>query len=239
MKKMALSTSLPPTPSLLHIDQDILLINKPPGILSVPDGYHPDLPYLRRVLEPEYGQLWMVHRLDKETSSVLVLARTKEAHRNLNKSFRIREVKKIYHGLVTPVPDWRKKDIHLPLIINADRRHRLRVDHSSGKQARSICKVLKICPLGVLMEITILTGITHQIRAHLRSYDLCLLGETLYNAGLPDLPLKVDRMMLHARSLAFPHPATGKRVQFTAPYPDDFLEVYTTLRTTTNPDALI
>jgi len=236
--KLTHSTSRPQTPSLLYIDQDILLINKPAGLLSVPDGYHPDLPHLRDVLEPQYGQLWMVHRLDKETSGILILARTKEAHRNLNKSFRIREVKKIYYGLVSPVPDWRKKAIHLPLIVDADRKHRTRVDQSSGKPARSICKVMKIYPLGVLMEITLLTGISHQIRAHLRAYNLCLLGETLYNAGLPDLPLKANRMMLHAPSLAFPHPATGKWVQFIAPYPDDFRKTYTRLRTTTNPDGL-
>lgn len=86
------------------------------------------------------------------------------------------------------------------------------------------------------MEISILTGMTHQIRAHLRAFDLCLLGETLYNAALPDLPIKAQRMMLHARFLAFSHPHTGKWVQFTAPYPDDFREVYTKLRFTTAPD---
>jgi 23S rRNA-/tRNA-specific pseudouridylate synthase len=183
--------------------------------------------------------MWIVHRLDKESSGVMVLARNEEAHRFLNESFRKRRIKKKYHGLVAPVPDWREKSLTHPLQIDADRQHRTRADRKSGKGAHSEFKVLKIFPFGVLMEIEIHTGITHQIRAHLRSEDLILIGETLYNAGLPPLALTAPRMMLHARTLAFTHPVTGKWQRFSAPYPEDFRDTYTKLRFARDLDDVI
>lgn len=224
---------------LLYQDQDLILINKPSGILSIKDGYHPDLPYLKAFLEPHFGKLWIVHRLDKETSGVMVLARNVQTNRALNQSFHDRQLQKVYHGLVTPIPSWRQNEIQLPLKINADRQHHTRVDRGAGKPAHSICTVLKVCALGVLMEIEIRTGITHQIRAHLRALDLALFGDLLYNAGLPSQPFTVPRTMLHARSLVFTHPLTGKQLHITAPYQDDFREAYTKLRVTTTPDAAI
>ena len=224
-------------PILLYEDPALVIVNKPPGLLSIPDGYDPNLPYLRQILEPIYGDLWMVHRLDKDTSGAVILARNADAHRSLNAMFRERNVAKTYHALVTPVPDWRDKVIELPLKTDADRQHRTRVDHANGKEAHSICEVLKRYNFGVLMAVRILTGITHQVRAHLRALDLAILGDTLYNAGLPKQPFDVLRTMLHARSLAFDHPLNGQLISVTAPYPDDFRDAYTKLRTTTAPDA--
>jgi len=226
-------------PLLLYQDQDLILINKPSGLLSIKDGYHPELPYLKAFLEPQFGELRIVHRLDKETSGVMVLARNIQTNRALNQSFHDRQLQKIYHGLVTPIPAWRQNEIRLPLKINADRKHRTRVDKVAGKPAHSICKVLKVYPLGGLMEIEIRTGITHQIRAHLRALDIALFGDVLYNAGLPDQPFDVPRTMLHARSLAFSHPSTGEHIDITAPYQSDFRKAYTKLRFTTTPDAVI
>ncbi len=224
-------------PPVLYQDQDLLIINKIPGLLSVRNGYHQEHPHLKSVLEPIYGDLWMVHRLDKETSGVVLLARNTQSHRKLNEHFRNRAVEKKYHGLVTPTPDWLEMDIQLRLQTNADRKHRTRVNHKYGKEARSICKVIKRFDLGVLMEIQIMTGATHQIRAHLREFNLALYGESLYNAGLLQQPFKVPRMMLHARSLAFEHPSSGGWMNITAPYFNDFREAYTKLRTTTALDA--
>ena len=224
---------------LLYHDDDLVVINKPPYLLSVPDGYDPQIPHLRKILEPQLGPLWMVHRLDKETSGAMILARNEDSHRQLNTDFKGRMIGKTYHGLVTPVPDWQEKNIQLPLKPNADRKHRTRVEPTSGKFSHSICKLLKRFPVGVLMEIQILTGITHQIRAHLRAYDLVLFGETLYNAGLSPQPIKMDRVMLHSRMLVFSHPKTKESLTITAPYPDDFRAAYTKLRFTTDPDELI
>ena len=224
-----------PQPNLIFQDQDILVIHKPAGLLSIPDGYDTSLPHLKSILEPEYGPLWIVHRLDKETSGVMVLARHAEAHRVLNASFRCHAVQKQYHGLIAPVPDWREKVIELPLAVNADRKHRTRVDEAKGKPAWTRCQVLKYFPYGVLMVIEIRTGLTHQIRSHLRANDLALLGDTLYQAGLEMPPIFAPRTMLHAREITFPHPASGLTVHFSAPYPDDFRTAYTELSVTRDP----
>jgi RluA family pseudouridine synthase len=223
-------------PDLIFQDQDILIINKPAGLLSVPDGYNIDLPHLRSVLESTYGELWMVHRLDKETSGIVILARNKEAHQRLNEIFREREVNKVYHCLVYTNPDWTDLDIQLPLQVDSDRKHRTRVNNNHGKPARSLCHVLKHFKFGALMEINIYTGITHQIRAHLREFNFAILGDDLYSAGLPPYPVEVSRMMLHARELTFPNFITGELVKYTANYPDDFRQAYTDLKMTTNWD---
>ncbi len=227
------------TPQCIYQDDDLLLINKPSGLLSIPDGYDSSLPHLKIVLEPVYGKLWVVHRLDKETSGIMLLARNAGAHRSLNASFRERKIKKTYHSLVTPVPNWREMHIKQPLRPDADRKHRTRVDDEKGKKAETIFKVMKRSALGALLEIKILTGITHQIRAHLRSLDLIHLGESLYNAGIPSPPISVQRLMLHARFLGFDHPSDGNWMSFAAPYPDDFRAAYTELLITTTRDVLI
>ncbi len=228
-----------PKPIVVSQDQDILVINKPPDLLSIPDGYDTALPHLKSVLEPDFGPLWIVHRLDKETSGVMVLARNAESHRFLNAAFRSHNVQKQYHGLVTPVPDWREKVIELPLTANADRKHRTRVDEKNGKPAWSRCEVLKCFPYGVLMSIEIRTGITHQIRAHLRVNDLALLGDSLYQAGLDAQPIFASRVMLHAREITFPHPGTQQTVRFSAPYPEDFRTAYSELAATRDLDGVI
>jgi len=224
---------------ILYEDDDLLLVNKPPGMLSVPDGYNPALPHLRSILTPNFGDLWMVHRLDKDTSGVIILAKNPQTHRQLNESFRSGMVKKIYHGLVTPAPGWQELTIDFPLAINADRKHRTRVNVENGKTALSLCKVIKRFPLGALLEIEIETGITHQIRAHLRAIDLMLIGDPLYSAGLPLPPIDADRTMLHARTISFSHPTTGETKDFTAPYFDDFRDTYAKLRFTTSLDEVL
>jgi len=226
-------------PQVLYEDDDILVINKPPGLLSIPDGYNSDLPHLRSVLEPHFGKLWMVHRLDKETSGTILLAKNAAAHRIMNASFRSNQVKKTYHGLVTPAPDWQDIAIDFLLLVNADRKHRTRVNPENGKEAHSDCKVLKRFALGALLEIQIQTGITHQIRAHLRACNLMLLGDVLYGSGLPSSPITVSRTMLHARAIAFQHPIIGTWMTFSASYFDDFRDAYTKLRVTTTPDVML
>lgn len=226
-------------PEIIYEDDDLILVNKPAGLLSIQDGYDPDLPHLRTVLEPDHGILWIVHRLDKDTSGLILLAKNAEAHRKLNESFREHQIQKIYHGLVSPAPDWQEQVVNLPLRTDADRKHRTRVDEIEGKPAVSTFRVEKRFPLGVLMSIQITSGITHQIRAHLRALNLSLLGDRLYRVGLPEQPLMVERTMLHAREIGFIHPVTQVQMQFTANYPEDFRAAYTNLRLTTEMDLLI
>ena len=233
-KPIAVSSALP-APTILHKDKDLLVIYKPAGIRSVPDGYNADLPHLRGLLEPDHGPLWMVHRLDKGTSGVMVLARNPEAHRALNQAFRDRQVQKLYHGLITPTPQWTAQVVDLPLRVNADRRHRTRVDRQNGTSAWTSFEVLDKFALGARLAITIKTGLTHQIRAHLRELEFALLGEDLYNAGLPEPLLSAPRPMLHARELHFAHPASGETLTFSAPYPDDFRAALALIRQARDP----
>lgn len=226
-------------PEIIFTDNDVILVNKPAGLLSIQDGYNPKLPHVRTILEPEFGALWIVHRLDKETSGIMLLARNAEAHRKLNMAFREHQVEKIYHGLVTPPPTWQQKDVNLPLHTNADRNHRTRVDQTGGKTACTTFTIEKWFQFGVLMKISIKTGITHQIRAHLRALHLSLLGDTLYRAGLPEQPIKANRTMLHAREFGFIHPTSRDWMRFTANYSEDFREAYTKLRLTTKTDSMI
>ncbi len=224
---------------ILYEDDELLVINKPAGLLTVPDGYDPSLPHIRSVLEPAFNRLWIVHRLDKDTSGVIILAKNPDVHRQVNELFSLRKVIKIYHGLVTPTPAWKTLDIQENLEVNADRMHRTRVKTSIGKPARTLCRVLKSYNFGALMEIELFTGITHQIRAHLRTQNIALFGDKLYNAGLEEQPLFAVRTMLHARSVSFSHPITHKQIRITAPYPDDFRNFYNQLRTTKDLDTWI
>lgn len=231
-----LSTELP---VILYEDEHLILINKPSGLLSVTDGYDPTLPHIKSVIEPRVGRVWLVHRLDKETSGLIVIARNEDVHRKLNEDFRLKKIEKVYHGLVSPVPAWREKDIQLPLLTDADRKHRTRVTDHDGKEAHSVCRVIKWYECGVLMEIRIHSGVSHQIRAHLRAFDLALLGDVLYSAGLPPQPFTAPRTMLHARTLGFRHPETQEWLSLTAPYPDDFRAAYTQLRLSKAQDVMI
>jgi RluA family pseudouridine synthase len=225
---------------VLHVDEAILVVNKPPGLPSLPDGYDASAPHLKSLLEREFGPVWIVHRLDRQTSGVIVLARSAAAHRHLNTQFEQRQVSKSYHALVTGNPSWEEKTVRLPLRPNGDRRHRTIVDADNGKPAVTELKVkqhyygAKVC----LVEAISHTGRTHQIRAHLAAIGHPLVADTLYGGGkallcsqiLPptsfndDIPL-MERAALHAKSLEIMHPTRSERIVFCAPYPADLARV--------------
>jgi len=217
---MESETPLMETPSIpdwvVFTDENLVVINKPPGLLSVPDGYDPTLPHLRSVLEPFLGRLWMVHRLDKETSGLMVLARDADSHRELNRQFREHEPIKRYLAQVAPQPSWNEISLDAPLKVNADRAHRTRVDFVKGKPARTDFLVRRREENWAELVCTLHTGITHQIRAHLYHLGLGILGDPLYQppqfkaASKPE----VERMMLHASELTFTHPKTGALMHF-------------------------
>ena len=215
-----ISTSVTPTiPDwVVFMDESLVVINKPAGLLSVPDGYHPSLPHLRSILEPILGKLWMVHRLDKETSGLMVLAQNAEAHRELNRQFREREPIKHYLAQVAPAPLWNEMCVEAPLRVNADRAHRTRVDFERGKPAKTNFLVIQREENWAELVCTLHTGITHQIRAHLYHLGLGILGDPLYQPPEFKAASKpgVARMMLHASELTFTHPKTGAAMHFSA-----------------------
>lgn len=205
--------------STLFADEHVLVIDKPAGIPVLPDGWEPDSPFLLKTLEPEYGRLWVVHRLDRLTSGVLLFARSAEAHRGLSMQFEKRQVEKVYHAILAGAPFWDEKTTRFPLRANVGHRHRSRVDDQRGKPSETRFTVLQRGAGNALVEARPLTGRTHQVRAHASALGYPLLGDLLYGAPETDL---IARPALHALSLSFRHPVDETPVNFRAPYPADF-----------------
>ncbi len=205
---------------ILYSDEALLVINKPAGLLSLPvvGGY----PHVCAVLEPIWGRLWIVHRLDRETSGVMVLARNAAAHRALNTQFQERQIRKAYHALIWGNPPW--EDIHLdmPLRTNVGRKKRT-VAGTQGRAAATRIHVLRRLDGYTLVEAQPLSGRRHQIRAHLYAAGYPLVGDVIYGNGTPSgVRAPLERLGLHAYSLGLRHPLTEELVTFMAPYPPDF-----------------
>jgi RluA family pseudouridine synthase len=204
---------------IVFADDGILVINKPAGLSVLPEGWDRDAPYLVRMLEGKYGKIWVVHRIDKSTSGILVFALTADAHRSLNIQFERHEVSKKYHALFNGVPRWEEKTTKFPLRVNVGHKHRTMVDDRNGVRSETRFKLLERHQASALVEAMPMTGRTHQIRVHAYALGHPLLGDVLYSAPETDV---IARPALHAYALAFVHPVTGKKLSFQADYPDDF-----------------
>jgi RluA family pseudouridine synthase len=211
----------------LFEDTDILVINKPAGIPVLPDGWEKDAPYLVKSLEEQSGKIWVVHRLDKITSGVMVFARSAEAHRSLSMQFEAHEATKIYHAIVVGSPSWEKHICRHRLRVDVGHKHRTLVDNNMGKPSEAFFRVLERYKGYSLLEAIPASGRTHQVRAHASAMGFPLLGDILYGASATDL---IDRPALHAYLLSFKHPVTLERMTFSAPIPEDFQETLQNLR---------
>jgi RluA family pseudouridine synthase len=215
--------------NIIYQDPHILVIDKPAGIPVLPDGWEQDAPYLVKMLEEEYGKLWVVHRLDKGTSGVMVFARDAESHRALNTQFENHEAQKAYHAIMEGNPKWDEKVTKYPLRANVGKKHRTAVDDKNGKPAETHFRVIKRYQDMALVEAKPMTGRTHQIRVHAYVLGHPLLGDVLYSAQETWL---ITRPALHAQSLLLIHPVTNERMKFTAPHPADFEEALKKVVTT-------
>lgn len=207
---------------ILHLDSTLLVVNKPAGIPVLPDGWDADAPYLVRQLTEEFGRIWVVHRLDKVTSGVMVFARTAEAHRALNKQFEQHEIQKVYHALVNGEPEWAEHTARHRLRVNVGHSHRTVVDHAKGKSSETAFTVIQRWPGYGLLEAKPATGRTHQVRVHAYALGHPLVGDILYSAPPTDI---IARPALHALSLTLTHPESGEHLTCKAPHPDDFEKV--------------
>jgi RluA family pseudouridine synthase len=211
---------------IIYKDEQILVVNKLAGLSVLPEGWDKDAPYLVKQLEEQFGTVWVVHRLDKFTSGVIVFALTADAHRSLNVQFEKHEVEKIYRAITVGAPGWKERVTKFPLRVNVGHKHRTMVDNKNGVRAETKFKVLKWIQISpelaegtALVEAIPMTGRTHQIRVHAYALGFPLLGDVLYSAPETNI---IARPALHAYHLSFTHPASNERMKFTAPYPEDF-----------------
>lgn len=203
----------------IYMDEHILLINKPANLSVLPEGWDKDADYLVKMLEEQYDKIWVVHRIDKITSGIIVFALNAEAHRSLNMQFEKHQVEKKYHALINGTPKWEEKTTKFPLRVNVGHKHRTMVDPRHGMRAETKFKVEEQYQAATLVEAMPMTGRTHQIRVHAYALGHPLLGDVLYSAPESNV---IARPALHAFSLMFTHPVTNQRVSFQAEYPDDF-----------------
>jgi RluA family pseudouridine synthase len=215
-------------PKILYQDEHLLAIDKPAGLATIPEGWRQNAPHLRGWLESRVGPVWVVHRLDKITSGVVIFARDAETHRTLSKMFEKHRVEKVYHALLAGLPNWERITTRQPLRVNVGHKHRTIPDPKRGKPATTVFRVLQRFPSAVLVEAVPYTGRTHQIRAHARALGLPLLGDTRYNAPATRY---IGRPALHAWQLTLPHPVNGARLILRANYPPDFQQALESLQT--------
>src|SRR6186713_223711 len=204
---------------IIHEDNQIIVINKPAGLSVLPDGWEKDSDYLVKKLEEQFGdhstgegqRIFIVHRLDKITSGVMVFARDAETHRALNIQFENHDALKTYHAIVEGNPKWEEKVAKHPLRANVGHKHRTMVDDKNGKPSETRFRVIKRFPESALLEAKPMTGRTHQIRVHAYALGHPLVEDVLYGARDQ---YGFSRPMLHAQTLSFIHPATNERVKF-------------------------
>ncbi len=183
----------------------------------------------------------IVHRLDRDTSGVIVVARTEEAHHALARQFERRSVAKTYLAITQGAPQLDRDEIALPIGIHPYQREKMAVrrDHSTSRDAVTRYEVVERFRAAALVQVTPRTGRTHQIRVHLAAIGCPVLCDGLYSGrtviepgfvGLPPGPPLLARQALHAARLALDHPASGERVEYAAPLPADMQRMLEALR---------
>ena len=224
---------------VLYEDQDLAVINKPSGMIVHP-GAGEDSGTLVAALLHRYGagalskiggvlRPGIVHRLDKDTSGAMIIARSDEAHEKLVEEFRERRVEKTYVALLHGAIKGEKGRIELPVSRDMKRRSRMTARRSDGREARTDWRLRLRLEQFSLVEANLHTGRTHQIRVHFSALSFPVVGDTLYGAprqeriGRELLPA-LERNFLHSARIGFTHPRSGNRMEFRAPLPTQLVE---------------
>lgn len=221
---------------ILYEDADVVAINKPAGMLTLPDRHDQELQSLRGILQKLYGKIFIVHRLDKETSGVMVFAKHEGAHKYLSGLFEGRDIEKIYTGLVIGKPLEDAGTIDAPLAENTSRLGTM-IIHKRGKPSQTDFTVLQRFSQYSLLQFTLHTGRTHQIRVHCKHIGHSIVCDNVYGDGKPVLlsaikkkfrlskneeeerPL-LNRLALHASRLSFIK-MNGESLKLVAPLQKD------------------
>ncbi len=234
------------TYELLHEDEHLLVVNKPAGLLTIPDRAG-NKNSLHGLLERKYGKVFIVHRLDRETSGILCFARNEAAHRHLSLQFEHHTADKFYLALLDGVLHHDEGEIDKPIGEHPAIPGKMAIKNS-GKPSLTFYRVLERFKRFTLAEALIKTGRTHQIRVHFQSIGYPLAVDALYGCRAAfflseikgksyksgkysddERPL-MERTSLHAARLRIDHPATGERMEFVAEMPKDFAAVLNQLR---------
>lgn len=207
----------PPVLRFLYIDEHMMVVDKPHGLLSVPGKGPSGEDCLSRRVQAEYPDALIVHRLDMATSGVMVLARGAEAHRTLSMAFADRRTDKAYVAVVAGQMATDAGEVDLPLITDWPNRPRQMVDHVIGKPSLTRYCVLARGAGTTRLALEPVTGRSHQLRVHMLALGHPIVGDALY--APPEINAKSPRLLLHAERLELPHPVTGERMAFVSPAP--------------------
>lgn len=203
--------------SILHVDEHVLVLSKPSGLLSVP-GKGADLQdSLELRAKAEFPDALLVHRLDMDTSGIFLMAMNQDSQANLGKQFERRKVDKEYIALVHGELEEDAGDIDLPLRCDWENRPRQMVCFEHGKPAQTAWQVLERKEDRTRMLLKPHTGRSHQLRVHMEQLGHPILGEMFYAPEA--VQAMAPRLCLHAQKLTFHHPRDGERVTFTDPAP--------------------
>lgn len=209
----------PPMDALdvLHYDDDLLVVNKPSGLLSVAGRAAHLSDCLEARAQAAFCDARIVHRLDMDTSGVMVMARNAPAHKHLGQQFEHRKTRKIYIARVWGIIEDDTGCVDLPLRCDWPNRPLQMVDHAQGKSAQTHWEVLTRADNVTRVKLTPITGRSHQLRVHMLEIGHSILGDDLY--AHEDAFHAAERLQLHAETLEFVHPSSGASMTFTASCP--------------------
>lgn len=235
IKKISLKAQEIPL-EILYEDNDIIVVNKPKGLVVHPANGNPDGTLVNAIMAICKGSLsgiggeirpGIVHRLDKDTSGVIIVAKNDKAHINLSEQIKNHEVEKTYIALVRGFVKENEASINMPIGRSTKDRKKMAVT-KTGKNAITHFKVLERFANYTLLQVKIETGRTHQIRVHLSQIGYPIVGDAVYSNGKN--PWGVEGQCLHAKSIRFKHPTTGKEMFIEAKIPEYFQDIIDDLK---------
>lgn len=207
----------PMTPylSVLYQDEDLLFLDKPSGLLTVPGRGEGMQDCLESRVQQQFPAATIVHRLDMETSGVVVMTRHKDAHREISRQFEMRETEKVYEALVWGHMTEERGEVDEPLICDWPNRPMQKICYERGKKSVTRYEVLGIEGDYTRVALYPVTGRSHQLRVHMLHLGHPIIGDTLYARG-PALAAS-DRLCLHAKTLSVTHPESKEKLTLSAP----------------------
>tara|TARA_R110002126_G_scaffold258905_1_gene401894 strand:+ start:7845 stop:8516 length:672 start_codon:yes stop_codon:yes gene_type:complete len=205
--------------TVLYEDEQLLVVNKPAKLLTVPGRHPANQDCLINRVQREWPSATVVHRLDYDTSGIVLLPLTKRALSELSKQFQSRAIRKQYQALVAGVVQQKRGEINLPIAADEANRPLYKICQHSGKasltQYQVISRDRKIAESRLLLSPV--TGRSHQLRLHLKAIGHPILGDTFY--GNPEVIARADRLLLHASFIDFQHPLSGEKISLDNPAP--------------------